>query len=242
MVAKQIRSLQHKLVKDASLLRKSKRFREETNQILVSGKKMLFELARDFLPEVVFSVEPVSFPGAAVYQVTPTVLRKITGMPSPDGYAAFFPKKESKLAGKGPLLVLDGVQDPGNVGTLLRTALGLKWAGAALVGETADPWGDKALRASKGAPFYLPCQALSCQELQILLEEKGLHPYLADLRGEALDRARPIRPLALILSSEGQGANPSSYPRATPLTLPMHSKIESYNVASSGSILLYALR
>lgn len=245
MLAKQIRSLQHKLVKDAVRLRKERRYREEKGLVLVSGKKMIEELSQHLPPKALFFTEiPLPCSKGALYKVTKPVLEKITGMPSPDGHAALFPKRRLPVSISSPLLILDGVQDPGNVGTLFRTALGLGWKGIILLENTADPWGEKALRASKGAAFHMPHEEKTAVEISSLLQEKGFHTYLADTKGLSLEEALSKSPkaFALVLSREGKGLSSHDYPSPIKITLPMQPSTESYNVASAGSILLYLLR
>lgn len=236
MVPKKITSLQHPLVKHWLQLRTDKTYREETQRLLISGEKMAKELPIDIL----IALEPSStIQSKETYLVTEPILKKITGLNQPDGFAAelSLPPPQN-LTSKKYLLILDQIADPGNLGTLFRTALALNWEGVILTPGTVDLFNDKALRAAKGAQFHLPYQWLSPEEITSL----KLHFYTADLEGTPLQKASFHPPLGLILSSEGQGAGAWSKTISEKIHIPMNQKSESLNVASSGAILLYAMR
>ncbi|MBX7066518.1 MAG: RNA methyltransferase [Parachlamydiales bacterium] len=228
MVPKRITSLQHPLVKHWFELRSNKTYREEAQRVLVAGRKMTNELPI----ETLITLEPSDIPCKEEILVTEPILKKITGLQAPDGFAAeiAMPKPQD-LHGKNWVLILDRISDPGNLGTLLRTALALGWEGVILTAGSVDLFNDKALRAGKGAQFHLP---YSYQEIH------GLHLYTADLEGTPLDEVQPKLPLGLILSSEGHGAR--EWAGAKKITIPMRGEVESLNVAASGAILLYAMR
>jgi TrmH family RNA methyltransferase len=235
MVTKKITSLQHSLVKHWTELREQRSYREETQRVLVTGEKMVRELK----PKVIITLEPTSIPAQEHYVVTEAILKKITGLAHPDGFAAevVMPAPQD-LSGKKFLVILDQIADPGNLGTLLRTSLALQWEGVILTPGTVDLFNDKALRAAKGATFTLPYARMTTEEIA----KMKLHFFTADLKGKSLSTAVFKPPLALILSNEGHGANLWSEKIAQKVTIPMNAKVESLNVASSGAILLYAMR
>lgn len=228
MVSKKITSLQHPLVKHWFELRTDKTYREENQRLLIAGKKMASELPLERL----IVLEPSNIPCQEEIIVTEGILKKITGLQAPDGFAAetLMPKPQD-LQGKKRILILDRIADPGNLGTLLRTALALGWEGVVLTPGTVDIFNDKALRAAKGAQFHLPFS---------YTEVPGLHLYSADLEGTPLEEVRIQTPCGLILSSEGHGAR--EWVGAEKITIPMQGDVESLNVAASGAILLYAMR
>lgn len=235
MVSKKITSLQHPLVKHWFELRNQKSYRQETQRLLVVGKKMIQELPIDVLITLEDS-EEISCKEKVI--VTEPILKKITGLEAPDGFAAeiAMPKEEKNWKDKKRVLILDQIRDPGNLGTLLRTALALGWEGVITTPGTVDLFNDKALRAGKGAQFHLPFGELSQEEIQDL----GLQFYMADLEGTSLEKGHFKTPMALILSSEAHGAR--NWPNAQKITIPMKSHVESLNVATSGAILLYEMR
>ena len=138
----------------------------------------------------------------------------------------------------GTILLLDGVQDPGNVGTLVRTAFALGAAAVVGVGETADPWGPKALRASAGASLRGPVFRTSTADAVKRLAERDIPIWVAAADAPPVERP-PGRPVALALGSEAHGVSAAlrdAAPRA--VSVPLARGVESLNVASAGAILL----
>ncbi len=230
MVTKKITSLQHPLVKHWVKLRTDKAYREETQRVLVSGKKMVKELPVEVL---------ITVNGEGEHEVTEEIMKKITGLEQPDGFAAEVKLPAPQNVGKMEyVVVLDRIADPGNLGTLLRTALALGWGGVIVTPGTVDLFNDKALRAAKGATFRLPYAQMSHEEIADLKH----HFYTADLQGKSVETLQFKAPLALILSNESQGAQAWSASVGEKITIPMKGQMESLNVAISGAILLYAMR
>jgi TrmH family RNA methyltransferase len=237
----EISSLQHPLVKKWVKLRSEKQAREEHGSVLLTGEKMIRDLSKNISLQALISERPApEIPAQERYVVNADILRKITGVASPDGFAAVaeLPKPQS-LAGKQRIVVLDRIADPGNLGTILRTALALNWDGVLFTPQTVDPFNDKALRASKGALFFLP---FAWEEGASFLQKAQFHAYVADLEGVPLSEVSARPPLALILSNEGMGPSEWAEKIATKISIPMHNDVESLNVSASGAILLYAMR
>ncbi|WP_419950829.1 TrmH family RNA methyltransferase [Candidatus Palauibacter sp.] len=139
---------------------------------------------------------------------------------------------------EGTLVLLDGVQDPGNVGTLARTALALGAAAVVGVGETADPWGPKALRASAGASLRGPVFRTTVADAVERLAGRGIPIWVAT--AEAPPITGPVSgPVALALGSEAHGVSASLREAAgRAVAVPLVRGVESLNVASAGAILL----
>jgi len=140
------------------------------------------------------------------------------------------------------VLVLDGVADPGNLGTLLRTALALGWEGAYLLQNCCDPYNDKALRAAMGATFRLPLRMGTASTLQQLAEEEDWRCWVADLKGESPESVPTQQKIALILGSEAHGVSEACRRLGRAVAIPMPGSMESLNVSTAGAILLYLLR
>jgi len=139
------------------------------------------------------------------------------------------------------LLVLDAVQDPGNLGTLARTAEALGAAGLVLLPGTVDPWNPKSVRAAMGSTFRLPVAQAGWDALAPWLAERGIEILAAVVGGEPLDEAPPRR-AALVLGNEGAGVGDQTRARALrAVGIPLRGRAESLNVAAAGAILLYEL-
>jgi RNA methyltransferase, TrmH family len=240
MRAKEITSLQHPLVKHLCKLRQSRELRNSTKTFLITGKKVISELTKKFPALTLITTDPsTSFKADEVVLVNDPILKKITGLEQPDGFAAVFPfPKPQEKKGK-KLLLLNGLKDPGNMGTLFRTALGLGWEGILITPQSVDPFNDKALRAAKGSTLMLPFWEVTEEEIAVWAKEEGYTFYTADMDGSSLEQVPFKEPLILVLGNESHGASSTFLKKATKVSIPMSSEIESYNVAIAGSILMY---
>jgi len=167
---------------------------------------------------------------------------------SPQGILAIAQIPERKLdslAGRQSLriLVLDAVQDPGNVGTILRTAAGLGADATIALPGTVDIWNAKVIRGAMGASFHHLCMHSSLDELVAFLDTEGVQLWGADSSGSPVGEAIPPARLALAVGNEGAGLSSSVRGRAErTVSLPISASVESLNVAVAAGILLYQLR
>jgi TrmH family RNA methyltransferase len=139
------------------------------------------------------------------------------------------------------LLVLDGVQDPGNLGALSRAAAAFGLHGVVALPGTVDPWNSKAVRASAGACFAIPTLRLEVEELLGWCGLRGVSLLVAEMGGAPVE-SRPVTSWALVIGSEADG--PSATVReaaASSVSVPMNGPVESLNAAVAGGILMFAL-
>ena len=136
-------------------------------------------------------------------------------------------------------LILDSIRDPGNLGTLLRTATAAGAQAVFLPPETTDAFAPKVVRAGMGAHFHLPIWSLSWDEIHTRLA--GLNVYLAEMDGPVSCWQADFRsPLALIIGGEADGASEHGRRLANRLvSIPMPGKAESLNAAMAGAILMF---
>ena len=140
-------------------------------------------------------------------------------------------------------LVLDGVQDPGNVGTLIRTAAGLGATATVALPGTVDLWNAKVVRSAMGAHFLHPALHCTWDEVRLFLDEARIPLWGADVRGAPAERATAPRRLALAVGNEGAGLSDQvRHACAQTVSLPLAPSVESLNVAVAAGILLYELR
>ncbi|MCU1350251.1 MAG: rRNA methyltransferase [Acidobacteria bacterium] len=130
------------------------------------------------------------------------------------------------------IVALDGVQDPGNVGTIVRLAAAFDAAGVALLPGCADPFGPKAIRASAGAILTVPVVDVTARDLL----DAGLPLFAADASGAT--GAPPARGAILVFGNEGSGVSQELRNASTPLAIATSNRVESLNVAASAAILL----
>ena len=147
------------------------------------------------------------------------------------------------LRGKSLVVVLDGVQDPGNAGAIVRAAEAFGATGAAFLKGSVSPYNPKSLRASAGSIFRLPIVAAADENLLLAaLDQRGVALYAASPRAEMpLSDADLSGRTAIIIGSEGRGVNPKLAVRATGVKIPANG-VESLNAAVAAGVLLYESR
>ena len=197
------------------------------------GQELLGRLKQSSI--AVEEVETLEFESAAETDAPQGVLA-IAEMPG--GTLADLPPAKSLL-----LLVLDAVQDPGNVGTILRTASAFGVSATFSLPGTVDLWNAKVVRSGMGAQFHHPCLSGTWDELDTFRRDRDLIVWAADAAGESIAQIAPPARLALIVGNEGAGLSSNSRTRADRLVaLPIAATVESLNVAVATGILLYELR
>ncbi|MDQ3996827.1 MAG: RNA methyltransferase [Gemmatimonadota bacterium] len=181
-------------------------------------------------------------------EVTPSELAGAADTESPQGVLAIavVPTRTLNAVpndGHLRLLVLDGVQDPGNVGTMLRTAAALAVDATVAMPGTVDLWNAKVVRSAMGAHFHYPTISSTWGELDAFLGAGGVSLWAADARGDAVDHDMTPRRLALVVGNEGSGVSDAARARAERLVaIPIASSVDSLNVAVATGILLHELR
>jgi len=136
------------------------------------------------------------------------------------------------------ILILDSIRDPGNLGTLLRTADAASVQAVLIPPETTDAFAPKVVRAGMGAHFRLPVQAMSWDEIHKCT--KDLQVYIADMNGQSCWETDFRQPLALIVGGEAEGASEQARKLANAFVkIPMAGKTESLNAAVAGSVLMF---
>ncbi len=244
-----ISSLSNPLVKQVLLLQKKASLRKEEGLFVVEGKRFAEEipperLARAFVTEAFADSEEGRELAARLKaeRVSEGVMAKMADTMTPQGILALVRRQEAADFGPGPLLLLERIQDPGNLGTLFRTAEAAGAGGILMDRETVDPYSPKVLRATMGGIFRVPFRvAEDLKKEAEALREQGYCLYAAHLKGqEAFDRtAYPAR-CAFMLGNEGNGLSEELTALADSLIrIPMEGQAESLNVAVAGALLLY---
>ncbi|HEY2811583.1 MAG TPA: RNA methyltransferase [Rhabdochlamydiaceae bacterium] len=249
--ATKITSLQHPVIKHCVKLKDKKEYREKCGAALVTGIKLIEELSyisafKTLLVEESYAEKnPHLLPKAEQYFiVSSALLKKVTSLVQPEPLAAEIAlPQDADVSAAEYLLILDGVSDPGNMGTLLRTALGLGWQGVLITPHSTDPFNEKALRAAKGATFKIPLKRAAWEEIPELFANGKRTILAADMHGKPLDALSAVSsPLALILGNEARGISYQMWKNAQSIAIPMSSEMESLNVATAGAILMHTLK
>ncbi|MEE9208374.1 MAG: RNA methyltransferase [Gemmatimonadota bacterium] len=222
---------------------------------LAEGPRLLRELASSGPDpvQVLYTVEAEAEPrdqsliesllrrGVHCERVPEKELESLADAATPQGVLAAVPIPNTAWPDSATsVLVLDRVQDPGNVGTLLRTAEALGLDGVAVLRGTADPWGPKALRAAAGSTFRLPLRVGTWPEVGGQLSGDGFEIWVAEASGESLMRSEPMpEKLALVLGNEGEGVDSEILAAGVrKVAVSLVGGAESLNVAAAGAILM----
>ncbi len=186
--------------------------------------------------------------GVEVLEAGDVEYREVAATEEPQGALIVCVEPTPALADLAPraeagILVLDGVQDPGNVGTLVRSAWALGAGGVIALQGTADPWRPKAVRASAGGCFHLPLVRSSEEAFLAWVKEVGLQLLVASADGDSPDSEQVRGGWALVVGNEAAGVRGAVVESAERrVGVPMPGGAESLNAAVAGSILLYAIR
>lgn len=183
---------------------------------------------------------------APVLRTTDAELRRLGGTDAPQGVLAVagMPARTLRdvgLAQRSVVLVLDGVQDPGNAGTLIRAADAFAVAGVLALPGTVDCWNPKVVRAAAGSLFRMPVVYAAAEDVRAWLAANDVRTYAADAGGRDLDTVVPAARAALVVGNEGAGLSADARTFASEIVaIRMPGHAESLNVAMAAGILLYA--
>ena len=240
-----ITSLQHPYVKHLVRLREDSSYRFRERAFLLEGIKAIQEAASS-IKRLAYTSAYLPFlklQAKEEWHVTEEIMKKVCSTVTPEGVVAeMYMPPFSELNKASSILALDGVSDPGNLGTLMRTALALGWEGIFLLPNCCDPYNEKVLRAARGAHFKIPMQKGTFEELRQLAEEGDFQPLVASLQGISPDKIPSSGKKILVLGNEARGPSQKIQGYCSPVAIPMPGEMESLNVAVAGGILLYLLK
>ena len=243
-------SRQNPLVAHIRKLNGSKSYRRQAGEFTGEGPKLLEEaLKANTSLSVVVTATGVEVPNCGKARRVEVPVDLLTGMcdtKTPQGvlFVCALPDTAApeKLDGSR-YLVLDGLQDPGNVGTIWRTADALGADGILLVNGCADPFSPKTMRSTMGACFRLPVYEVEAEELPGLLERSGLPLYATALRDDTVDiRDADLRRCAVVIGSEGRGISDGMLALCEKtIKIPMRERCESLNAAAAATVVLWEM-
>lgn len=237
-------------IKDTASL-KQKKDRDANGLILVEGRHPIEEAWKAGLrlkhwfaqkDAPASSLPNVSLQSAALVADEKQMARMSSTSSAPPCIAVFEkPASQSKITGD-LLLILEDLQDPGNLGTLIRSAIAFGFDSVILAGDSVEPWNPKVIRASAGLVFAIPVLQLNQATLLTQLENTPHQLYVTTGKpgSQSYRTTNYTGPCAIVLGNEGRGVSPEllNHPKAQALTIPMDARVESLNVGISGSIIL----
>ena len=245
-----ITSRSNRLIKHIRKLTSDREYRRSSGLFFGEGPKLLAEALKAGIPiEAVVTaqgVDPPGLDGLWRAEVPADLLNSLCDTKTPQGvlFLAQMPDTAppERLTGDR-WLVLDGLQDPGNVGTIWRTADALGADGLILTNHCADPFSPKTVRATMGACFRLPVYELEAEDLPGLLSRSGLPLYAAALRADTRDiRGARLSRCAVAIGSEGRGVSPELLDISEQtVKIPMRARCESLNAAVAAAVILWEM-
>ena len=251
-----ITSTTNSKIKNLKKLIKSSREREKQHCFIVEGPRMFSELVPDQILSC-FATEHFEekygdlLKGISYEVISDSVCESLSGTRTPQGVIALVKRLEWSLpdiirqADNPCLFLLENLQDPGNLGTIIRTAEAAGIDAVITDKESVDPYNMKVVRSTMGAIFRLPVITVSNLEDCIrYLQEEKIHIYAAHLEGEPFYEGDYTKPSAFLIGNEGQGLTEKTAALAqSRIRIPMEGRVESLNAAVAGTVIMFeALR
>lgn len=220
----------------------NKKYRDQMRKFLIEGYHLIEEAKeQNSLETVLITKEEDKIDGVKNILVSPEIISKLSQTKTPQqiiGVCNFFP--EYPITGSR-FLLLDDIQDPGNLGTLVRSALGFGIDRVILSPNSVDLYNDKFIRSTQGAIFKV--KIIKMDILKAIYQLQNRLPIIGtSLNGRFLSDISPLSSYALVLGNEGQGINPQILNETDfNVSIEMSPQLESLNVAIAGSIIMYQL-
>ena len=249
----EIQSRQNAALKHLARLGRERKYRRSTGEMLCEGEKMLTEALRSGAEIKTVLVRrgfesgelrQAEKQGAAMYCAEDALFCLASEVESPQNviFSCMQPQWDAAaLDDREQVLLLDGLQDPGNLGTILRTAEAFALGAVVLCEGCADPFSPKVVRSTMGAVFRRPVWCLKAAQLPGLLTRSSLPLYGTALRQDTEDvRTVPLDRCAIVIGSEGQGINDAVLALCQKtVKIPMSQRCESLNAAIAAAVLLW---
>ena len=230
-----ISSVNNQLIKDTVKLHK-KKYRDDQSLFLIEGYH-LFEEAKKFgVVKTVFTTDG-SIQGSEVIHVTEPMLEKLAQTKTPQGVLCVCNKLVNKTMTE-KVLILEQIQDPGNLGTLLRSALGFGFK-TVILDNTVDLYNDKVIRSTQGNIFRL--NIIEMNTIDFIKSNPQYIVYGTSMDGVALSEIEDNEYIALVLGNEGSGVSKRVL-RETYKNVSIKTSIESLNVGVAGSIIMHHIK
>lgn len=230
-----ITSVNNPLIKDTVKLHK-KKYRDDRKVFIIEGYHLFEEAKKYNIIRQVFTVDE-TITGTNVIHVSETVFNKLSQMKTPQKVLCVCNKLNNKeLSDK--VLILEKLQDPGNLGTLLRSALAFGFD-TVILDNTVDLYNDKVIRSTQGAMFKL--NILQMSTIDFIRQHKEYYVYGTSLHGGLVTETIPPLKFALILGNEGAGVSIEVLEKANQNITIRTKDVDSLNVGVAGSILMYEM-
>lgn len=241
----ELTSVNNQVVKDAAAL-SDKKFRDKSGLFLIEGRKCVEEAVKSGIElEKIFSLKEESIVSKEVYLVNEAVLKKISTTATAPDIVAIAKKKKftiEQLNGK-TIILLENIKDPGNVGTIIRTAVALGAAAIILSGDVVDIYNPKVVRSSVGSMFKIPI--VQSDDFDKIRYQLRNHKFVGTILDESkspttLQEANFNIGTLIMFGSEADGLSEKAQQYVDEyIKIPMRNQVESLNIAISAGIIMY---
>ncbi len=233
-----IESLNNSKVKNWAKL-KEKKYRDETNLFLVEGDHLLNSaMVNGSIVEIISTDETMEIPGIPFYLVTDSIMKKLSSQVSSSKVIGVCKKSEEQEIA-GHVCLLDNIQDPGNLGTIIRSAVAFNINTLILSNDTVDLYNEKVIRASEGMIFHLNIIRTDLASIIKELKEKNYKIYGTDvLKGTNLKEITFPNKTAIIIGNEGKGMS-EDLKKECDAFIHIDINCESLNAGVAASIIFY---
>jgi TrmH family RNA methyltransferase len=249
-----IHSLKNDRVRLVRALQERRRVRQRERRFVIEGARLCEEAGRAGLsPQFVFYtteaqadarvgalLQAWTSAGVSCEEVSPEVMAACSDTETPQGLLAVVPLRDLPRPPQPTLtLILDRLREPGNLGTILRTALAAGVDQVLLAPGTVDATNPKAIRGGMGAGFYLPVKAMDWDEIGRAIA--GCRVYLATAKSATpYTQVDWTKPAALVVGGEAEGAGDQAHALAdSEIAIPLHRDVESLNAAAAAAVILF---
>jgi len=237
-----IESLENKKVKEWTKLNQ-KKYRDETNLFIIEGTNLINEAYKNgYLKELIILKGKMLPIDVDTYYVTQDILKKISTLDNPPTMIGICNKKEEKELGN-KILVLDDISDPGNLGTIIRSACAFNVDTVVLSENTVDLYNPKVIRATQGMIFNINIIKKNLNNFISLLKSSNYKIYGTDVDGGVnVKSLKEYGKVCIIIGNEGNGVSDNIKKLCDKhIYINMNEKCESLNVGVAASIILYEL-
>ena len=229
-----IESLQNKQIIEFNKL-KQKKYRDDTGLFLIEGDHLLEEAKKAGK-----IYKTIGLDDSYDYEVTQDILNKLSSQVSKTDQIAVVKKLDEREI-QGNVVILDNIQDPGNLGTIIRSAVAFDIDSVVLSQTCVDLYNDKVIRSSEGNIFHVNILRKNIIDILKELKEKGYTIYSTTVNGSG--KFNNDKKIALVIGNEGMGISSDVLKLCDKnITIPMNKNCESLNASVSASILMYEMR
>lgn len=238
-----ITSLNNEHIKKLNKL-KEKKYRDQTNTFIIEGEHLVYEAIKKELVKEIIVLEGEDFysDSVKITYVSKEVMKKLSSMDSYPNVIGICTKKEEEQI-KGNALILDDLQDPGNLGTMIRSAVAFNIDTIVLSPRTVDLYNQKVIRSTQGMLFHIN---IIVKDLEEIIKELKQNNY--KIYGTKVDNGKDIKEInikdkyALVIGNEGNGMSEKVSNLCDEyLYIKMNTRVESLNAAVAASILMYEM-